>query len=272
MAPADGPLLTPQLLRDWPLPEADDGSDKHARGTALVLGGAVSTPGAVLLAGLAALRVGAGRLQLATVPGTAVALGVAVPEAKAEGLEDLADVRLDDVSALLVGPGLLGTDATRSLLDRLLPRVDGLPLVLDAVALHGLEGGLPSPGVLTPNGGELRALAGDDGDNGELALRVAKERGAVVATQGWVVAPDGRSWRNEAGNVGLATSGSGDVLAGAVLGLLARGAEPEQAACWATYLHSAAGDRLAARLGRTGFLARELLDALPEEMQVLAQP
>ena len=67
----------------------------------------------------------------------------------------------------------------------------------------------------------------------------------------------------ESGHAGLGTSGSGDVLAGAVIGLAARGASLAQAACWGTYAHATAGDRLAARIGRLGFLARELADELP---------
>lgn len=77
---------------------------------------------------------------------------------------------------------------------------------------------------------------------------------------------DGRQWLVSTGHVGLASSGSGDVLAGAVTGLLARGAGPGQAACWGTHLHASAGDRLAARVGPLGFLARELLDELPLEL------
>ena len=86
MAPADELVLTRELLLGWPLPEAEDGADKHARGTALVIGGDATTPGSVLLAGLAALRVGAGRLQVATAEETATAIGVAAPEAKVMGL------------------------------------------------------------------------------------------------------------------------------------------------------------------------------------------
>ena len=72
------------------------------------------------------------------------------------------------------------------------------------------------------------------------------------------------------GAAGLGTSGSGDVLAGVVAGLLARGAEPDQAACWATYTHAAAGQRLAARVGRIGFLARDLVDEVPRVLMELA--
>jgi len=75
--------------------------------------------------------------------------------------------------------------------------------------------------------------------------------------------PDGKAWRYAGGVPGLATSGSGDVLAGVIAGLLARGGAPVQAAAWGVFLHGEAGRRLARRLGRLGFLARELLDEIP---------
>ena len=96
-------------------------------------------------------------------------------------------------------------------------------------------------------------------DVAEIAQRCA----AVVSSQGVIADPAGSLWQVNAGHDGLATSGSGDVLAGALGGLLGRRAEGAQAACWATYAHAAAGDRLAARIGRLGFLAREILDELP---------
>jgi ADP-dependent NAD(P)H-hydrate dehydratase len=279
--PADAPAVTPQLLRAWQLPEPDEEGDKHQRGTVLVVGGAVSTPGAVLLAGLAALRVGAGRLQVATVPQTAVALGVALPEALVRGLDadgdgSLSPSRAADVAsaaeraaAVVVGPGLLGS-GVRDLLEAVLPRLAGTTVILDAIALSALAGApellAPLGGnvVLTPNAGEMAALLeGAEHEGLEAARRVAERYAAVVAVRGWVVTPDGQCWADEAGGIGLGTSGSGDVLAGAVGGLVARGASPAQAAVWGSYLHGAAGDRLAARVGRVGFLARELLDELP---------
>ena len=279
--PAEAPVVTPQLLREWPLPELDDDGTKHARGTVLVIGGADTTPGAVLLAGTAALRAGAGRLQVATVPATAATLGVAMPEAMVLGLpagasgsvsvsaaDALAD-KAERAATVVLGPGLLSPDETRELLAALLPQLECRSLVLDAVALIALAGHPElvrevDQVVLTPNAGELAALAGDDALDGRgAAERVAKEYDAVVSTHGWVATPDGSVWQDGAGGVGLGTSGSGDVLAGAVGGLLARGAEPAQAAVWGQYAHAAAGDRLAARSGRVGFLARELLDELP---------
>jgi hydroxyethylthiazole kinase-like uncharacterized protein yjeF len=286
--PADAPAVTPQLLRGWPLPALDEDGTKHDRGTVLVIGGADSTPGAVLLAGLGALRVGAGRLQVASVEATSVALGVALPEAMVVGLPagasgSLAATAADrivelaaDATAVVLGPGLLGPEDTNALLTAVLPRVECRWLVLDALALTALAGHealLENKNgvVLTPNDGELAALLDGKELTGQEGAGAAAERyGAVVATRGWVVCPDGRGWRDETGGVGLGTSGSGDVLAGVVGGLLARGAEPAQAAVWGQYVHAAAGDRLTARLGRLGFLARELLDEVPAVLTSLS--
>lgn len=275
MPPADAPAVTPRLLRAWPLPEPSDDGDKHERGTVLVVGGAASTPGAVLLAGLGALRVGAGRLQVATVRATQVALGIALPEAMVLGLDagpsgslapsaakDCA-VAAESAEVVVVGPGLLDKDEAGELLAALLPRITEAVVVLDAVGLTALSrrpelaGPLRGRLVLTPNAGETKALsAGDDLSVPELAVRY----GAVVAAHREVASPDGRRWTSESGGIGLGTSGSGDVLAGVVGGLLARGCTAEQAAVWGQYVHAAAGDRLATHVGRTGFLARELLD------------
>jgi NAD(P)H-hydrate repair Nnr-like enzyme with NAD(P)H-hydrate dehydratase domain len=102
-----------------------------------------------------------------------------------------------------------------------------------------------------------------DRDEADVAAAIATRFDAVVTYSSQVAAPDGRRWAVPTGHAGLGTSGSGDVLAGAVVGLLARGADPAQAACWATYLHATAGDRLAARVGWLGFLASELVVELP---------
>ena len=98
------------------------------------------------------------------------------------------------------------------------------------------------------------------------ARALAKGAGLVVALKGaatLVATPEGRCWRHERAVPGLATSGSGDVLAGLIAGLVARGAEPAQAAVWAVLLHARAGEALARRLGRLGYLARELAAEVP---------
>ncbi|WP_205601502.1 ADP-dependent NAD(P)H-hydrate dehydratase, partial [Cellulomonas iranensis] len=152
------------------------------------------------------------------------------------------------------------------------------PLVLDAFALGVLRDAsdvreaVRGRAVLTPNSTEAAYLLGssdaapdeghDDGDE-PVAARLADAYGTVVVCAGVVAEPGGRRWRSSTGHSGLGTSGSGDVLAGAVAGLLARGADPVQAACFGVEAHGLAGDRLAAAVGPLGYLARELLDELP---------
>jgi ADP-dependent NAD(P)H-hydrate dehydratase len=279
--------LSARMLRDWPLPEG--GSTKYERGAILVVGGAVRTPGAVQLTGLAALRVGAGRLTMAVADPVAVALAVATPEAGVIGLpvdpegnidgEDLSALEhdLSGADAVVVGPGLGGKEPTARLLKALLPMLgDETRVVLDAFALGVLpemrdvlpdyEGRI----VLTPNDTEAALLLGRDLEDVDADVsELARTYHAVVTCHDLVCEPGGRSWRIEVGHSGLATSGSGDVLAGAVGGLVARGATPAQAACWAKYVHANAGERLAARVGRKGFLAREIVDELPTVMTEL---
>ncbi|RJK96300.1 NAD(P)H-hydrate dehydratase [Vallicoccus soli] len=291
--PSPSPVVvTPGLLRErWPLPEP--GSDKESRGRTLVIGGSTSTPGAVLLAAEAALRAGAGKLQVATTASTAVALGVALPEAMVLGLPEAGDGGLDpagadrvgelveQASAVLVGPGATGPDATRELVVALLPRVRGA-LVLDALGLVAVTADpdclaeLSGRVVLTPNVRELAlTLQRGEDEVGEdplgAALELARRSGAVVATGGgtsYTARPDGACWQDDTGGGGLGVSGSGDVMAGIVTGLAARGADPAQAAVWAQHVHGRCGDRLAAAVGHLGFLARELP---PEVPRVLAE-
>lgn len=284
---AGGPL-TPAALRGWPLPDPTGGKD--ARGSVCVVGGARRTPGAAMLAGLAALRVGAGRLTLAVAGSVAPHVAVAVPEAGVVGLpEDAAgavtgtgDGLLDDELAradvVVVGPGLDGPDATLAVLRGVVQGVDDdALLVLDAFALgvlrqaRDVHDAVRGRAVLTPNATEVGYLLGEQGDSAtdegdapdDAAVRAADRYGVVVACSGVVAAPDGRRWRSSTGYSGLGTSGSGDVLAGAVGGLLARSGDPAQAACFGVEAHGRAGDRLAARVGPHGYLARELLDELP---------
>ena len=288
------PEVTGQFLRGWPIPLPGEDGDKNDRGQVLVVGGSVPVPGGPLLAALAAIRAGAGKLQIATVAPAAIPLGVAVTEALVAGFPATADGGIDPdaadgilelaatADAVLIGPGMKDADAIGALLAKLLPRLTagGPVLVVDAGAilalepkthaLRHLEGGV----ILTPNTDELAAIAGVERDVVEADARavvvdVATAVGAAVAVKGWVAAPDGRCWSHEGGTVGLGTSGSGDVLAGCVAGLAARGAEPAQAAAWGLYAHGRAGEVLSERFGPVGFLARELLDELPA---VLAHP
>ncbi|MFC4065022.1 NAD(P)H-hydrate dehydratase [Actinoplanes subglobosus] len=268
---SDERVITPRLLRDWALP--NPAGDKTSRGTVLVVGGARCTPGAVLLAGVAAMRAGAGRLQLAVAEESAVPLSISVPEAKVVGLtpdgipsDEVLELAAEaDVIAL--GPGLDDVDRTIRLMKAVLGVAGAhAALVLDAYALGALSkdpGLLSRPrAVLTPNLVEAGHLLGrePDDDLASAAHELAARHDAVVSLYGHIAAPDGSCWREESGDAGLGTSGSGDVRAGIVAGLLARGAEPAQAACWAAFAHAVSGQRLAPRYGRIGFLARELVD------------
>ena len=291
-----GPVpVTPELLRSMPLPRHQDGQDKDERGRVLVVAGSVEVPGAALLCGIGALRAGAGKLQIATCRSVAPHLAMAAPEALVAGLDetpgggispDEADKlakRAGRCDALLLGPGMADGDGEASLLAaRLLERMEGGPgIVLDAAALKALRdgNGTASPRhagrvVLTPHAGEMATLLGVPRDE-VLADRLAAARraagalGAVVAMKGgctFIVDPRGEAWSCDQGNVGLATSGSGDALAGVIAGLIARGATPVEATLWGVFLHGEAGNRLARTRGPVGFLARELLAEIPSIM------
>ncbi len=289
-------LITDESLRRWPLPDPT-GDDKEGRGRVLVVGGAVEMPGAIILAGTAALRAGAGKLQMGTCQSIAQMVGVAVPEALVFGLEETeaggiaaatassVAQRINQAQAALVGPGMVDPDAVNEFMRQLVPLVEQPTLVLDAEAmsfiadapdaLHHLSGNV----ILTPHRGEMASLLGIEkdavsADPLETVRRAAREWRAVVALKGaetYIATPDGETYRSRSGNIGLATSGSGDTLAGVVAGLAARGASPIQAAAWGVFLHGCAGDTLAKTKGSLGFLARELLAEIPPIMARLEQ-
>lgn len=280
-------VVTPQLLREWPLPAL--GTDKESRGRVLVVGGSRDSPGAVRLAAEAALRVGAGKVQVVTVRSASTALAVAMPETLVRGVaeDDGGELTSEVVSVVgelapecdvvLMGPGLHSPERAGDLVAQILQDLS-VPVVLDALALtavtadSGCVSHLAGRAVLTPNASELaRTLGWDAGkvsaDPRQAALSLAARTGACVSaggTETWTAHPDGRSWQGSAGGRGLGTSGSGDVKAGVVAGLMGRGAEPCQAAVWGSYLHGSAGDRRTAELGAGGFLARELTTQLPQ--------
>lgn len=289
--------ITRARLKRTPLPVLDDDGDKDARGKVLVVGGSVKVAGAVLLAGVAALRAGAGKLQLATVASAASTLGIAVPESlvvalpesRAGEISAKRAVRLlteygASCDAMLVGPGMTSERSAHSLVSELASRMkDDATLVLDAAAVTALRKDIdvltPLAGrvVITPHAGEMATLLGVDvaevqADPAPFAVRAAGELGVVVALKGaesWIADPEGALFCYSGGSVGLATSGSGDTLAGIVAGLAARGASPLCAAMWGVFLHGAAGEVLAKRIGRVGYLARELLDEIPTVMRSL---
>ena len=262
-----------QLLRAWGLP--DPGRSKKSRGRVIVVGGSRRAPGAVLLAGEAALRVGAGRLGLVVPASVEGQLGVTMPEAAVMSLPSHATDPLegqvrDEVAAadaVLVGPGFDNAAETRDTLLAVAETEVGC-LVLDAYTLGILSevdrSVLPAGLVLNPNEEEAALLLGRDlgddrvADVGEIARRFD----AVVNCYGTVSDPAGSVWTIADGGPSLGTSGSGDVLAGAIAGFAARGLEPSRAAVWGSFVHARAGRRLEERLG-LGALARDIVAELP---------
>lgn len=279
--------ITPRLLRAWPLPRPDGARGKQGRGGVLVVGGSVQVPGAAALAAIAALRVGAGRLTIATARPVAPFLGVSLPEARVIGLTprpsgELAGSGVRTLGgewarqdAILLGPGVGadGREACRLMLRAWFAHGHGQAIVVDAGAIDALSGFERRGGAIiaTPHAEEMARLTGSPVGAVlrrplETARQVAEALGIHVVMKGettYVVPPRGPALVNRAGSVGLGTSGSGDVLAGAIAGLLARGAPPLQAAAWAVHLHAKAGEALSRRVGPLGFLARELLEQLP---------
>jgi len=289
--------ITERFLRKWPLPRVDPGGSKETRGEVLVVGGAPQMPGAVILAATAALRAGAGKLQIATVGSVAPLVAAQVPEALVVGLPQtrkggIAPSAAGEIGrrsrtadAVLIGPGMVDRTATCGLVLKLLRQLDG-KVVLDAEALACASvdrraiAAAKAELALTPHAGEMaqmlaEPISGIERDRAGTALRAARTLRAVVALKGaetFIAAPGGRLLCNrDAGNAGLGTSGSGDTLSGIVVGLAARGADLLKSAAWAVFLHGRAGDILARKVGPLGYLARELLAEIPREMARLSR-
>ena len=281
------------LLERFPLPHHPDDGDKEERGRILVFAGSRELSGAAYLAAMAALRAGAGKLQIATASSIAIPLGIVIPEARVIGCEETEEGCLaasaiapllefaEGAQAIALGSGLQHGPPLERLLDALLEACLDKPLILDAAVLGSLapraatlrawKGG----SVLLPHAREMARLLECDSEEVEknplaAARRAAAAFGSVALIKGqysFIAHPDGRAFRFEGGGVGLATSGSGDTLAGIVGGLAARGADPLTAALWGVYLHGEAGRRLSREIGRVGFLARELLDQVPRLLE-----
>ena len=260
-------------LGAFPRPSLE--THKYARGHALVAGGTVMT-GAARLAARAAARLGAGLVTVAApeaaFPIYAAALtGVIVhPIADIEAFQGfLADKRRN---AALIGPGAGVGDETRATTLAILGA--GRRAVLDADALTSfaedpgtLFSAIRSPCVMTPHAGEFSRLFDAAGDKPERARRAARQSGAVVLLKGAdtvIAAPDGRIAVNANAPPQLATAGSGDVLAGIVLGLLAQDMDPFAAAAAAAWFHGAAASRFG-----LGLVAEDLIDAVVPVLQDL---
>ncbi|MDT7527696.1 NAD(P)H-hydrate dehydratase [Sphingopyxis sp. SE2] len=280
-------------LKANPLPGHHDHVDKNGRGRVLVIGGCRRVPGGMLLTAEAAFRAGAGKVTIATIESAAIPIGVAFPACAVLALPETpggeispasAELILDEMAdhdAILFGPAMIDQQIVRELLAAMLPSLPPeMFLLLDAFALRAAADhaeAIRARGdhvVLTPHEGELAGLLGLDREevarDPASALAVAVERfGCTVMVKGatsHLMAGDTRLGY-AGGGLGLAVSGSGDILAGLIASLGAQGLPPLQAAAWGIWLHGEAGRRLSEMMGPIGFLARELPPLVPGLMR-----
>ena len=287
VADLDGPrieLLAPETIRPA-VPIRDAESHKGDFGRVAIVAGSRGKTGAARLAGLGALRAGAGLVTVATAASCldAVALEpeymtLGLPDregvASGDGLEALLAERWDVAAA---GPGLGVGGGCRAIVRALLDRPDRGPLVLDADALTAcaddpdrLRGRPDAPLVITPHPGEMARLLGASAadvqrDRVGAAHGFATRQGIHVVLKGArtvIAAPDGAVRINTTGNPGMATGGSGDVLTGVVAAWLGQVRDVDAAVALAVHLHGLAGDLAARRTGETGLLARDVADRL----------
>lgn len=263
-------------------------SHKGDYGHVVLIGGSQSMSGSITLAARAALRSGAGLVSVITPIGIAQLVAAAVPEALVYGTDETKEGaisfsmwsawknKLDLFDAILIGPGLTrGPDALNIV--RSIVREASVPVVVDADAISVLAGQpdyfekARKSTVLTPHPGEMATLAGIEvaeveADRCGVASGVAARTNGVVILKGagTVVAQSGRQPHiNLTGNPGMATAGSGDVLAGILTGLIGQGFALFDAARAAVYLHGRAGDIVALRKSQASLIAGDLIDELP---------
>ena len=272
---SDGYLLLGSVLR-YVLRPRNPYAHKGTFGHGLLVAGCDRMPGAAVLAATAAMRGGIGKLTVHTVRSVRDILAVSLPEA----IHDIDDNEQyvshinwnklpENITAVALGPGLGTAKQTVSAMKDILDTVK-CPLVIDADGLNMLAENktwlafLPPNSILTPHFAEFERLAGkpsDDFDRLERAKVFAQRYSVILVLKGHhtvVTFPDGRQFFNTTGNPGMATAGSGDVLTGLLLSLLAQGYAPELAAMLGVYLHGAAGDAYAEDHAASTLIASDL--------------
>lgn len=264
------------------LPDRDPWGHKGSFGKVLLLCGSRGMTGAAALAARGALRSGAGLVYLG-VPESiyeieAVKLDEPVifplPDSggklAAEAIPRLRE-RLPNMDAVLIGPGLGRSDQVEQVICWVLQDFQG-PVVVDADGINGLAAhkdvlrDRTSHTILTPHDGEFLRLGGKPlADRAEAAMELARDLGCIVLRKGHrTIITDGSiCYENHTGNPGMATGGSGDVLSGILVSLLGQGLPRLEAAACAAWLHGAAGDLCAEKLGQYGMLPSDLVEALP---------
>ncbi len=277
------PLIAPRLAE----------SNKGTYGHVLVVGGSVGKAGSVAMAGMSALRAGAGLATVATPKSVLATVAGFHPELMTEPLAETqagtisaaAAERLEELAkgktVLAIGPGI-SRDAETAELVRSLVNKSDIPIVLDADGLNAFErrtdelSGKDRVLVITPHPGEMARLAGCSivevqKDRVGVARRFSREHDVIVVLKGHrtlVVRPDGETWVNTTGNPGMSTGGTGDILTGMVAGLIAQNPKDSlTAVCAAVHLHGLAGDVMRETVGEHSLVATDLLRGLPDAYQ-----
>lgn len=281
--------ITPHDFADMVAPRRSE-SNKGNYGHVLVVGGSVGKSGAAAMAGISALRAGAGLSTVATSKSALPAVASFYPELMTEPLPETdagtiatsAGVRIDDLlktmTVLAIGPGISRDPHTATLVRSTVSH-QKIPMVVDADGLNAFQGhtvelnGKGRVLVITPHPGEMARLAGCSvadvqKDRLGIARQFAREHELTVVLKGHrtlVVQRDGQAWVNTTGNPGMSTGGTGDILTGMVAGLIAQNsANPFMAVCAAVYLHGLAGDIMREKVGEHSLIATDLLKGLPD--------
>lgn len=255
--------VTRELLASIPLPRYDVNASKYARGKLFVIAGSAALPGAAILAGRAALRVGCGTVRLVLPAELTAPIGAVFVESMvvARSLETIR-AQYDACRAGVIGPGLDESDETAELVRQVIQEVP-VPLVVDAEALLACpDGPYAGPRILTPHAGEMKLLRKRDFKTRDVTL-------VLKGKETRVTSPKGDAYLDTTGTRALATAGSGDALAGVIGGLLAQDMDPTHAAVWGVQLHGLAGEAAAASLGDDGVLASDVVEQLPSVVREL---
>ena len=286
--------LTP--IHELPkLPRRAPDGHKGTYGKVLVFAGSRGMSGAAVLCGHAALRAGAGLVQVASPVDVQPVIAASYPAYTTVGIRQHTDGTFGDgtmeevvesaksADVLALGPGLGRAPGTVAFVRGLLTKLPDTPVVLDADGLFALspfvvEFKRQAPFVLTPHAGEFARLTGQtapstDAARREQAVAFARKFGCVLLLKGsgTVVSDGTRFYRNSSGNPGMASGGSGDVLSGIIAALIGQGLSAFDSAVLGTWVHGRAGDLGAAKLGQTSLTATDLIDFLPAALRELEQ-
>jgi len=254
-------------------------SHKGRFGHTLLIGGAPGYSGAITMAGLAALRSGCGLVSIQTQPDIVDRVAQALPEAM---VKENSSLNIEPFSSILLGPGMTVTDDTRNKVETIIQQAT-CPVVLDADALNVFEGQIDqlkntqAPLILTPHPGEMARLLGVSTkevqkNRNEAVHEAASRSGAVVVLKGAATLIASNVFGislNLTGNPGMATGGSGDVLAGLLAGMLAQSKPLYQTVCTAVYLHGKAGDLASWSNTQSAMSATDIVHALPQAWQTI---